>query len=66
MFTYVIIATTGIVECLQLTLLIGGRKGIRPVKNWLVVCWHVFLSRARCTFAYGPADATATHSLLLQ
>jgi len=33
---------------------LGGRKGIRPVKNWVVGCWHGYLSGA-----YGPADATA-------
>jgi len=43
---------------------LGIRKGIRPVKTewWgagVVIClW--------CRFAYGPADATATHCLLLQ
>jgi len=31
-----------------------------------VGCWHGYLSRARCRFANGPADATATHCLLLQ
>ena len=45
---------------------LGGRKGIRPVKNWAVGCWHGCLSGARCRLAYGPADATATHCLLLQ
>ena len=35
-------------------------------KNWLVGCWHCYLSGARCRFAYGPADATATHCFLLQ
>jgi len=45
---------------------LGGRKGIRPVKNWVVGCWHGYLSRVSCRFAYGPADATATHYLLLQ
>ena len=45
---------------------LGGRKGIRPVKNWAVGCWHGYLSGARCRLAYGPADATATHCLLLQ
>jgi len=38
---------------------LGGRKGIWPVKNWLVGCWHGYPSGARCIFAYGPADATA-------
>ena len=42
---------------------LGGRKGIRPVKNWVVGCWHGYLSGARCRFAYGPADTTATYSL---
>ena len=42
---------------------LGGRKGIRPVKNWVVGCWHGYLSRARCRLACGPADATATHCL---
>ena len=45
---------------------LGGRKGIRPVKNRVVGCWHFYLSGARCRLAYGPADATATHCLLLQ
>jgi len=37
-----------------------GRKGIWPVKNWGVGCWHDYLSGARCRVAYGPVDATAT------
>jgi len=49
---------------------LGGRKGIRPVKNWVVGCWCGYLSGARCRFVYGPADATATATrcllLLLQ
>ena len=44
----------------------GGRKGIRPVKNWVVRCWRGYQSGAMCRLAYGPADATATHCLLLQ
>ena len=27
---------------------LGGRKGIRRVKNWVVGCWHGYLSGARC------------------
>jgi len=27
---------------------LGGRKGIRPVKNWVVGCWRGYLSGARC------------------
>jgi len=45
---------------------LGGRKGIRSVKNWVVGCWRGYLSGVRCRFAYGPADATATHCLLLK
>jgi len=45
---------------------LGCRKGIRPVKNWVVGCWRGYLSGARCRLAYGPADATATHSLASQ
>jgi len=45
---------------------LGGRKGIQPVKNWVVGCWHSCLSGVRCRFACGPAGATATHYLLLQ
>ena len=44
----------------------GSRKGIWPVKNWVVGCWRGYLRGARCRLAYGPADATATHCLLLQ
>ena len=43
-----------------------GRKGIRPVKNWVVGCWCGYLPGAQCRLAYGPADATATHCLVLQ
>jgi len=35
------------------------RKGIHPVNNWVVGCWHGCLSGARCRLAYGPAEATA-------
>ena len=46
---------------------LGGRKGIRPVKNSRVVgCWCGYLPGAMCRLVYGPADATATHCLLLQ
>ena len=31
---------------------LGDRKGIHPVKNWLVGCWHGYLSAARCRLAY--------------
>ena len=46
---------------------LGNRTGIRPVQNLSDgVEWHGYLSGVRCRLAYGPADATATHCLLLQ
>ena len=45
---------------------LGGRMGIRPVKNWVVGYWRGYLSGARCRLVYGPADTTGTHCLLLQ
>jgi len=47
---------------LALMLLVGGRKGIQPVTWWVA---GMVLSGARCSCAYGQAEATATHCLLL-
>ena len=33
---------------------LGGRKGIQPVKNWVVGYWRGYLTVARCRLAYGP------------
>ena len=44
----------------------GCRKGVQPVKNWVVGCWHGYLSRAQCRLAYGLSDDTATQCLLLR
>jgi len=49
-----------------LTLLVGQQEGHPACKNRVVRCWRGYLSGARCRLAYGPADATATHCLLLQ
>jgi len=35
------------------------------VKHSVVGCWCGYVSGSRCRFAYGPADATAIHSLAL-
>ena len=36
-------------------------------KTWVMRCWRAYLSGAKCKWlAYGPADATATPSSLLQ
>jgi len=49
-----------------LTLLVGRQEGHPACKKMSggVLAWY--LSGARCRLAYGPADATATHCLLLQ
>jgi len=31
---------------------LGGRKGIRPVKIWVVGCWRGYLSGLRCTLLH--------------
>jgi len=50
-----------------LMLLVGRQEGHLACKKLIVVgCWHGCLPEARCRLAYGPADATATHRLLLQ
>ena len=49
-----------------LTLLVRWQVGHPACKKRVVGCWHGCLSGARCRLAYGPADATATHCLLLQ
>ena len=46
---------------------VGGRQEGHPAcKNWVLGCGRGYLSGPRCRLAYGPADATATHCLLLQ
>jgi len=46
-----------------LTQLVWWQEGHPTCKKWVVGCWRVYLSGARCRLAYSPADATATHSL---
>jgi len=60
LFNYIILPS--VLWCCWL----GGRKGIRPAKNWVVGCWHGNVSGSRCRLAYGLDDATATRYLLLQ
>jgi len=48
-----------------LTLLVGlqeGHPACKKLSGEVLAC----MSGARCRLAYGPADATATHCLLLQ
>ena len=49
-------------------MLLVSRQEEHPACKKLIVagCWHGYLSGARCRLAYGPADTTATHCLLLQ
>ena len=49
-----------------LTLLVGRQEGHPARKKRVVGCWCGCLSGARCRLAYSPADAIATHCLLLQ
>ena len=49
-----------------LMLLVGWQEGHPACTKTVVGCWHGYLSGASCRLAYVPADATATHCLLLQ
>jgi len=50
-----------------LTLLVGRQEGHPACKKLeCSECWRGYLYGARCRLAYRPADATATHCLLLQ
>jgi len=51
---------------IALMLLVGRQKGHPACKKLSGGCWRGYLSGARCRLAYSPADATATHYLLLQ
>jgi len=57
-------------ECMHafsaLMLLVGRQEGHPACEKLSGGCWHGYLSGAMCRLAYGPADATATHCLLLQ
>ena len=41
---------------------LGGRKSIRPVKNWVEGCWCGYLSGARCRLAYDQLPLPLTVS----
>ena len=56
-------------ECLQCFDTVGwasGRTSGLWKNTWVVGCWRGYLSGTGCRLAYGPADATLTHCLLLQ
>jgi len=49
-----------------LMLLVGRQEEQPNCKKLTGGCWCSYLSGVRCRLAYGPADVTATHCLLLQ
>jgi len=49
-----------------LTLLVWWQEGYPACKKLSCRVLHGYLSGVSCRLAYGPADATATHCLLLQ
>ena len=55
----------GLSERFALTLLVGRQEG-HPACKKLSDGMLAWLSGMRCRLAYSPADATATHYLLLQ
>jgi len=59
---------SGVVAFSALTLLVERQEGhpaCKKLSGGQVGCWLGYLSGARCKLVYGPADATATHCLLL-
>jgi len=52
-------------QCFDTIGWVAGRASGQQ-KTWVVGCWCGYLSGARCRYAYGPDDATAIHSVLLQ
>jgi len=54
---------TYLVAFSALTLLVGWQEGHPACKK--LEWWDVYVTGSRCRFAYGPADAIATHYLLL-
>jgi len=60
----VCVSVSVLVAISALTLLVGQQEGHPACKKqeW----WYAGVAVARCRLAYGPADATAIHCLLLQ
>jgi len=63
-FAYCYIIVVIIIAFSALTLLFGRQEG-HPACKKMSGGVHGYLSGARCRLAYGPADSTATHCLLL-
>ena len=65
-YLYVYVHTNVHFAFSALMLLVDWQEGHPACKNTRVVgCWRGYLSGASCRLAYGPADATAIHCLLL-
>ena len=66
-YNKIILLMQGIAPFSALTLLVGRQEGHPACKKteWWVAGVVICLERG-CRLAYGPADATATHCLLLQ
>jgi len=60
------LAFSALIAFSALTLLVGRQEGHPASKKLSIGVLAWLLSLAMCRFAYGPADATATHCLLLQ
>jgi len=57
---------TNVTAFSALTLLVGWQEGHPACKKLSGGVLDGYLPGARCRLAHGPADATATHCLLLQ
>jgi len=65
LLTYLVLSSFSAFAFSALTLLVGRQEG-HPACKKLSGGMLVWLSGMRCRLAYSPADATATHYLLLQ
>ena len=65
-FSQLILQFCNFVSAFSALMLLVGRQEGRPACGKLSGGVLPWLSGARCGLAYGPADSTATHCLLLQ
>jgi len=61
-----VVAVSAVLAFSALTLLVGQQEGHPACKKLRSEELVWYLSGASCRLAYGPADAIATHCLLLQ
>ena len=60
-----LLSQTRLMALSALMLLVGRQEGHPACKKLSGGHWRGYLSGESCRLAYGPADATATHCLLL-